>query len=621
MKKVFLETDEYDIFMFPVPKDVLKGKKFLCTVFPRKSVKQWVVSWMEKLHPCLDGRFLSDIRFYREKRQIMALVTVAEKIRIAHHLVKKRTSVYVQRPYKRRVFASKTPVCKLLAVPALSFIMGFTALSGFSAGDCFVSSGTDVDGACYSLYADFSSGSNDECFEPVLLVETVIQNENAILESVSDDCEPDDVEAHDADYKDDLSVEQNMPERVEPPEISLSGQTIIESETSLEIHPFEQYSADDSISFPILPDVTEIPEIPEKQEFPKCTETLEQFDTESFLLFCSDAEILDSKRFADISENTGNLVFPEELAEAPDTTGLSPPLQKKLVPELTEPPSLDDFISLVSSVGGHVSNFIWRTSPVASAVIAIKGCFPEDVYSCVEKLCEDAFGEEISFDVMEFAENAVFPLLSFSSISYINNVPSFLLTVDYSGFVLPHVDDISDSQTGIWAGSQKNNDIGSQKFSLQKKNHEPVQAVFRRLIAETGGVISSESMTPPSVSGSIPDELWLAFSEKVGEYYARDVSCGISNVSFDVSGTESVFISAEFDDEKPLFFPLDNISVLFSRNEEEEIFPVQEHIAQNNVRTVPDAEEIGCMYMENGMYVSFFRSSDGKIIRGDPYEK
>ena len=162
-KKVFLETDEYDIFMFPVPESVLKGKKLFATVFPRKSVKEWVVSWMQRLHPCFDGRFLSDIKFYREKGRLMALVTVAEKMKIAPRLVKKNTAVYVYRPDKRRVFAGNVSGRRFWLASAFTAALVMAVLSGFA----FYSDSRIVEEP--DKQADVSS-PQDAALKPVVVV-------------------------------------------------------------------------------------------------------------------------------------------------------------------------------------------------------------------------------------------------------------------------------------------------------------------------------------------------------------------------------------------------------------------------------------------------------------------
>ena len=118
--------------MFPVPEPVLKGNKFLATIFPRKTVKEWVISWMQKLHPCFDGRFLSDIKFYKEKGKIMALVTVAEKLKVASHLEKRNTAVYVYRPEKRRVFAGNVSGRRFWLASAFAAALVMATLSGFA---------------------------------------------------------------------------------------------------------------------------------------------------------------------------------------------------------------------------------------------------------------------------------------------------------------------------------------------------------------------------------------------------------------------------------------------------------------------------------------------------------
>lgn len=547
--------------MFPIPETVLKGKKFLCTVFPRKSVKQWVLSWMEKLHPCFDGRFINDIRFYKENGKIMALVTVAEKMQIAPHLVKKHTAVYVHRPYKRRVFAAKSPARKLLVVPAFAFTIGLAVLSSFAGhGDSVeTSSAAAVAGAVAkeSVFAaaDIASGVetviiSDEFEEPSVSEPT----SDAVLVAGAASC----ADIQDAPPKETRKTAFGEP--VETPE------TPVIVETPAKLEKVE----------PILASV-------EQQDFAKADETSE--------------EALD-KTFYETSEET---------SEEPEFIELIEP-QEPSVPKLSEPPFLDDFLSLIFEAGGSLSSFRWQTFPTASATLTLEGCFPEDVYNAVETMC----GESATSG-SQFAETAVFPLLSFSSISYKDNIPSFSLTIDYSSFDL----------------------APAESRSQQGKTSVP--AAFRQLIVETGSNVTSESIKPPFISGSVPVRLLSALSGKVAEHFAKSPACGISQVAFDVSSVSpltkpdvaSIFIHAEFDNEKPVFFPLENIASIYPESklaqiplENDEVpMPVQEQPATLAFAQIHDAVEIGSVCMEDGTYISFYRRRDGKIIKGDPYEK
>ena len=527
--KVFLETDEYDIYMFPIPETVLKGKKFLCTVFPRKSVKQWVLSWMEKLHPCFDGRFINDIKIYKENGQIMALVTVAQKMQIAPHLVKKHTAVYVHRPYKRRVFAEKSPVRKLLVIPALAFTIALAVLSGFSGHG----------GSVASSKESFSAPHDENV--PV-----------------------------DTDIAPNLETAINLEEPEETAEISL-----IEVSEAV-------FCADEQTDFcePVL-----VPELPETTEIVEITAIVEEPD---YAKSDEAAEEMESAELAESQESPEPLELPE-LSEPP-----TPPL-----PTLSEPPFLDDFLSLIFEAGGTLLNFRWQTSPSASAILTLEGCFPEDVYNCIETLCGES-----SSGGSQFAETAVFPLLSFSSISYKDNIPSFSLTIDYSSFDLAHVE------------------------PRQEQAKTSVPATFRQLIVETGGNVTSEGIKPPFITGFVPASLLDALSEKVAEHFTESPACGISDVAFDITSASlltepekaSILIRAELGNEKPVFFPLENIASIYP-NDKEPLPSAQEQPAALTFVQIHDAVEIGSVCMEDGTYISFYRKRDGKIIKGDPYEK
>ena len=542
--KVFLETDEYDIYMFPIPETILKGKKFLCTVFPRKSLKQWVFSWMEKLHPCFDGRFINDIKVYKENGQIMALVTVAQKIQIASHLVKKRTAVYVHRPYKRRVFAEKSPVRKLLVIPALAFTIALAVLSGFSGHGGSVAASKES----FSAPHDESVAVSADVASDVVTASKQEEPAALCLPETSDPvlC---------ADTKTAFCESEQLPE---PPEIAETAEKneITESPEIIEMQAAEETPEPTLVSV-------------EQPDYAKSEETTEPPETEEL----------------------------PELSEPP-----TPPLPTLSEPQfftLSEPPFLDDFLSLIFKAGSTLSSFRWQTSPSASATLTLEGCFPEDVYNCIETLCG-----ELSSGGSQFAETAVFPLLSFSSISYKDNIPSFSLTIDYSSFDLAHAE------------------------PRQEQAKTSVPATFRQLIVETGGKVTSEGIKPPFISGFVPASLLDALSEKVAEHFTESPACGISDVAFNITSASpltepekaSILIRAEFSNEKPVFFPLERIASIYP-NDKEPLPSAQEQSATLTVVQIHDAVEIGSVCMEDGTYISFYRKRDGKIIKGDPYEK
>lgn len=537
-KKVFLETDEYDIFMFPVPEPVLKGNKFLATIFPRKTVKEWVISWMQKLHPCFDGRFLSDIKFYKEKGKIMALVTVADKLKVASHLEKRNTAVYVYRPEKRRVFAGNVSGRRFWLASAFVAALVMATLSGFA------------------LRSD------------------------SRIEGVPD-------------------VLADVPER-------------------------------DS-----LPDLQSVPNAPDVESSPLDDSPL------AAEIVPSDAErVLSDDTSPDAALQSSVVVQPQpsELAlcgtasDAPDLP------ESPAIPSIYDTPFIDEFISALAEGGCRISSFRWQTEPSASAMLSVEGCFPEQIYACVESLCGD----------LAAPENENLPRLSFSSISYADNVPSFSVVLDYSGF-----ETMADDSEGLDALPVAE---VSAKLATRKGEAFSATAAFRKLMVSAGGRVSVESFEPPSVSGVIPGESWNAFSEEASCLLSSQAVGGVSSVLFETLPSDDVSVSISFDTGKTSFFPLERVSVLFDATFDES----DETMAQKNktfldeassalelawlsasssapenppahqplpqVLTQHDADfismcQIGSVCMGGNVYVKFYRDYDGKIFKGEPYEK
>lgn len=578
-KKVFLETDEYDIFMFPVPESVLKGKKLFATVFPRKSVKEWVVSWMQRLHPCFDGRFLSDIKFYREKDRVMALVTVAEKMKIAPRLVKKNTAVYVYRPDKRRVFAGNVSGRRFWLASAFTAALVMAVLSGFA----FYSDSRIVEEP--DKQADVSS-PHDAALEPVVVVQPP-------------SCE----------------LVSGEPLSGEPAENGASSDEVVADE------PVSGESAENGVSSDEA-----VVANPVSRERPADEPvSREQLTDELF-----------PDEFAQSAKSAQSVPVPDGQCgfsgspEFSDTTSIC------VTPSIYDTPFIDEFISALKEGGCRISSFRWQTEPCASAVLSVEGCFPEEIYDCAVKLCGD----------LEAPENENLPRLSFSSVNYVDNVPSFSVLLDYSKF------ETATMEMGAGLPSSENmQTVSATEATKEKPAYKnavlPAQSAFRKLIVNAGGHVYAESFAPPGVSGAIPCESWNTFSEDVSNLLSSQAVGGVSCVTFESLPTNDVSVSISFDSDQTSFFPLELVSVVFSETSEQKDAPAfaeisaesqmvqQSASASENLLAQQSAQkyatqhdipfvsmcQIGSVCMGGNVYVKFYRDYDGKIFKGEPYEK
>ncbi|MCR4940853.1 MAG: hypothetical protein K5930_12225 [Treponemataceae bacterium] len=582
-KKVFLETEEYDIYMFPVPDSVLKGRSFLCTLFPRKKIIQWVLSWMEKLHPCFDGRFMHDIRFFREKGHVMALVTVAEKLKLAPHLVKRNTVLYVQRPDKRRVFDQKSPFRILLRLPACFCLLVPAVFSGFFHNEEGHRLGT-VPAFPAEAVLSCSDDSSDLGISRGIFPGSEAEGGEEAWEEV---CQ--------------LAVEDESPANPEGVEAIL----VAEALENIAAEALENIAAE--------PCETDLPEasvsvVPENSETEPCAFVeLSSLDAAEILPWgeLSSSDSLQELPLVPVTFEDGLEEKPSE--ELPSDTDCTQeveaylPVEDEDTHELCDSPFVDDFVSLLREKGGRINSFRWQTLPSLSAVIAVEGSYPEEIYEAALGLCA-SFDEALDgmelFDAGAMIKNDL-PALSFSDINYSDNIPSFLITLDYSRFQVPSP--LSEGKS--------------------KKVFLPVQAVFRQMLLRAGGKVVSESMDPPFVSGIIPYECWAGFSEDLSLSLHEDVG-GLQLVSFDLSSEETfISVSMSFCPQITAFFPLEHISVLFPVQEEQSMPPVSVIDEAPPVVCDLNLQEVGTVCMENGLYVDFYRNSDGSIIKGDPYEK
>ena len=224
--------------------------------------------------------------------------------------------------------------------------------------------------------------------------------------------------------------------------------------------------------------------------------------------------------------------------------------------------------------------------------MSVEGCFPEDIYACAEKLCGD----------LDSPENENLPRLSFGSIRYTDNVPSFSVVLDYSRF-----------------------ETKSEKDIL-KTAARSAQAVFRNLIVRTGGSVIAESIEPQRVTGIILGKSWNAFSEEVSRILETEEVGGIASVDFSTgydasAGESTVSVDISFSSYQTSFFPLEDVAVLFPA-----VKSVQAQNPKELAVTEPDELflsmcQIGSVCMGGNVYVKFYRDYDGKIFKGEPYEK
>lgn len=209
------------------------------------------------------------------------------------------------------------------------------------------------------------------------------------------------------------------------------------------------------------------------------------------------------------------------------------------------------FFKTVYEQGGSFSSLSWNGS-AGVLTVHVEGLYPEQV---------------------EAAASA-YESVSFGTVVYRNSVPEFDCTFPAAtpGFAL-----LDFSRSG-----------GEIFLSLQFcDNQEPGVSAFRKLVIESGGELSSETVEPPSLSGSIPESAWPSFSSALSELL--------------IPKLEDSFFESDL---SPLFY--DAPGLPFAPPAEESVEERQALSKQN---------EIGRITRADGSSVVYFHNKEGKIER------
>ena len=73
-KKVLLNETDYEIYTFVIPKHVYKKNPKLAFLFSRKLIKKWIITHLEKVHPCFYAGSITLLYFILQKTEIEVFV-------------------------------------------------------------------------------------------------------------------------------------------------------------------------------------------------------------------------------------------------------------------------------------------------------------------------------------------------------------------------------------------------------------------------------------------------------------------------------------------------------------------------------------------------------------------
>lgn len=129
---------------------------------------------------------------------------------------------------------------------------------------------------------------------------------------------------------------------------------------------------------------------------------------------------------------------------------------------------------------------------------------------------------------------------------------------------------------------------------------------LRELFSESGGYLLSETVTPPSLTGSIPEASWASFAAGLEEAAAAGFRL------FSLSRLNgSILVTLELS-ERAAVLPLSNLECVFA---DAPGMPFAPEKADEWAAAVSEKREIGRIEREDGSSVVFFHNSEGKIER------
>lgn len=244
-------------------------------------------------------------------------------------------------------------------------------------------------------------------------------------------------------------------------------------------------------------------------------------------------------------------------------------------PDETAPSEQPDFKGLflrLHELGGRLSAFTWSGNDGLTA-FKTAGIYPEQL-----KAVASGFGS-----------------VSFGVVSYSDGKPEYMVSVSPD-----------DSERLLQRVSAFRGTAG-------------VMAV-RQLILENGGILLSETVSPPSLSGMVPESCWTAFAASMSSYFAEPGSPSLSGLSFareagDISVSVQFAESAEDVPVRLVPFLLSDMTFVFYDAPGLPFEAAEVHDGEERVEELLKTREIGRISRADGSCIVFIHNEDGKIER------
>lgn len=231
------------------------------------------------------------------------------------------------------------------------------------------------------------------------------------------------------------------------------------------------------------------------------------------------------------------------------------------------------FLNGIYEQDGSVSVLSWNTEERMLRV-QVSGLFPEQVTALVPP---------------EMQSDAASGKASFGPVSYSNGIPLV--------------------QVSLHAGPDQ---VTLQGLRLETEGQPPCVdgrgvSSFRQLILETGGQLLSETVSPPSLSGSVPVSEWAAFAPAL---LALSDGVPVSHLEL-VRNDGAVAIELTLS-ENGTCLPFSDLAAVFG---DAPGLPYEPEPEDEWAAALAEKREIGRISRGDGTSVVFFHNADGQIER------
>lgn len=249
-------------------------------------------------------------------------------------------------------------------------------------------------------------------------------------------------------------------------------------------------------------------------------------------------------------------------------------------------PDFSPFLECIYKQGGSISSLSWNAGKYELS-FQISGLYPEQLSDAV---------------TAGFGGDTATGLARYGPVAYRDDVPEMQLTLQ--------TETATQQKAVMAAGPQ-------EKTQMLSKAASALSAV-RELIKKQGGSLVSETVSPPSLSGSVPESGWGNFA---AEFQLLQNVCagegggfGISQLELVRSGSD-VMLSLSLSDEvsQPYcLLPFSNLTCVFF---DAPGLPYASSSETEWESALSQQREIGRIVREDGSAVVFFHNSEGKIER------